>query len=84
MYSYWWDGEIRYEDQWGTRIYPRENDGGCETSGSGGAADNGFTQDKWTVGGDMATGQQGGGLAAIPGGGATYREQGLRRRGIRR
>ena len=84
VYGYWRDGEIRYEDQWGARIYPRENRGGSGTSGGGGMANSGFTQDMWTARDDRATDQQRGKLAAIPGGRVTYGEHGLRRRGIRR
>lgn len=81
VYSYWWDGEIRYEDQWGTRVYPRENGSSSGTSG-GDAANNVFTRSVWVD--DMAIELQGGKLAAIPGGRLTYGEQGLRGRGIRR
>lgn len=63
VYSYWRDGEIRYEDQWGRRIYPEVN-----------GTDSGFRLDLWPVKED-AVEDTGGARLAIPGGRPTLREQ---------
>lgn len=74
-YSYWIDGEIRYEDQWGRRIYPKDKGNGNME----------FTLDLWPVKEDvMDEDGTGGGKLAVPGGRMTLREQRLRARGSRR
>ncbi|KAF8423541.1 hypothetical protein EV426DRAFT_574397 [Tirmania nivea] len=79
-YSYWIDGEIRYEDQWGRRIYPKDN-------GTGNAAGKNkeFRFNLWPVKEDiMGENGMGGGKAVMPGGGMTLREQRLKARGVKR
>jgi len=72
---------MRYEDQWGRRIYPRNN-----SDGSTGGKNNGKLKfDLWPVKGDsMGENGMGGGDAADPGGRVTLREERSRMRGIRR
>ena len=79
-YSYWRDGEIRYEDQWGRRIYPRSNGDG----NTGGKNKEEFRFDLWPAKDDMDENGTGGGKAVAPGGLMTLREQRLRARGMRR
>lgn len=78
-YSYWRDGEIRYEDQWGRRIYPKGNGDG----NAGGKEELRF--DLWPVKEDvMGENEMGGGKAVVPGGSMTLRGQRLRARRIGR
>lgn len=80
-YSYWRDGEIRYEDQWGRRIYPKGNEDG-NTRGKNKEE---FRFDLWPAKEDvMGENGEGRGKAVVPGGSMTLREQRLRTRGIRK
>lgn len=82
-YSYWRDGEIRYEDQWGRRIYPKGNWDSKE--GAKNKQEEGFRFDLWPPKEDvMGETGMGGGKVVVPGGNITLREQRLRARGIRR
>lgn len=72
---------MRYEDQWGRRIYPKGNGGGS----TGGKSKEEFRFNLWPVKEDaMGENAIGGGQAAVPGGSMTLREQRLRVRGNRR
>lgn len=85
-YMYWKDGEFRYEDQLGRRIYPGGGGSGSSTGNGGGNSD--FKLDLWPVKEDsMGEGSMGRGgnlSAVVPGGKMTLREQRQRTRGMRR